>query len=458
MKSFNTLPLSAKMLTNLENIQYITMTAIQEESIPVILQGRDLLAQAMTGSGKTAAFGIGLLHHLKVKSFRIQAMVLCPTRELAEQVSDELRKLARFEHNIKILKLTGGMPIKNQELSLSHKAHIVVGTPGRILQLLQKRVLTLENLQTLVLDEADRMLDMGFIEQISSIMKYAPKKRQTLCFSATFPAEITQLCNEILNKPEEIRVESIHDDSVIRQQFFYAEDEEKVEAVLTLLEEYKPESTIIFCNTKDECKRLSRKLNSYKLHCLSIHGDLEQKDRTEVLVRFSNGSSRVLIATDVAARGLDINDLSAVINYELPFESETYIHRVGRTGRAGKEGLAFSFISRNEEFRLNAINKLIDGTYHAEQRTFTSSKNHPGLEPPWVTLSINGGRKQKISPGDILGALTAADGIPANEVGKIDRLDNLTFVAVKRKMAKKAFDLLQNGLIKGKSFLAVMHD
>jgi len=446
------------MLENLKNLGYDSMTAIQEEGIPPILAGHDILAQAKTGSGKTAAFGIGLLQNLKVERFRVQALVLCPTRELAEQVTSELRRIARFRHNIKILRITGGLPMHKQELSLKHQAHVVVGTPGRINKLLKRESLFLDEVKTVVLDEADRMLDMGFIEQIENILKYTPAKRQTLCFSATFPEEIKKLSRNIQNKPREIAVETEHDPMVITQRFYEVPTQKKSSAVIALLAGYCPESAIIFCNTKDVCRRLGNELNEAGFHSLALHGDLEQKERTEVLIRFSNRSSRILVATDVAARGLDIDDLSAVINYDMPFETENYVHRIGRTGRAGRDGLAFSLLKPGEGYRLNLINEFTQGEFSVEPLKFEYKSDNSALEPTMVTISINGGRKNKISAGDLLGALTSEEGIPGSDVGKIDRLDNITFVAVKRKSAAAALRVLEHGLIKGRVFKVMIHD
>lgn len=458
MKLFSLLPLSKGMLNNLNTLNYKTMTAIQEASIPQILKGADIFAQAKTGSGKTAAFGIGLMHSLDVKYYRVQALVLCPTRELAEQVTDELRRIARFQHNIKLLKVTGGMPLNRQEHSLKHQAHIVVGTPGRIAKLLSRGSLVLSDVKTVVLDEADRMLDMGFIDQINEILKYAPAKHQTLCFSATFSKEIKELGRSILNNPVEITVESQHSSQVIVQYFYKVPQQNKSKAMMSLLVKHTPESILIFCNTKDACRMVSSELNKAGFHCLALHGDLEQRERTEVLVRFSNGSSKVLVATDVAARGLDIDNLEMVVNYDMPFETETYVHRIGRTGRAGKEGLVLSLMKPNEDFRLDEINQFTNNSFTSEKIDLGGEIELPNLEPVMITLSINGGRKNKISPGDILGALTAPDGISGKDVGRIDRQDNLTFVAVKRNVSEHAFSLLEKGLIKGRRFKAMIND
>lgn len=455
---FSSLSLSKPMLDNLKNLKYHTMTDIQRESIPPILHGEDVLALAKTGSGKTAAFGIGLLENLNTKRYRVQALVLCPTRELATQVTDELRRLARFEHNLKLVTLTGGMPMYRQELSLKHQAHVAIGTPGRLLKLLHRGALVLDEVKTVVLDEADRMLEMGFIDQVSEILDHAPRKRQTLCFSATFPEEIKRFTKSIMNNPREISVESHHDESVISQTFYEVPAKDKAKAAIEILAKHNPDSTIIFCNTKDQCRRVRAELNKAGLHSLALHGDLDQKERTVALIRFANSSSKVLVATDVAARGIDIDDLAAVINYDLPFEPETYVHRIGRTGRAGREGIAVSLMVPGEEFRIEAINENMGTDFEPEAPDFEYGANHPELEPPMVTLSINGGRKNKISAGDILGTLTSKGGIQGSDVGKIDRLDFLTFVAVKRDVAEKALKIVQSTPVKGKRFLAMIND
>lgn len=446
------------MLENLEKLKYTSMTPIQEKSIPFILKGNDILAQAKTGSGKTAAFGIGLINKLNPDHYRVQSLVLCPTRELAEQVTGEIRRIARCQHNVKLLKLTGGLPMYRQAQSLKHQAHIIVGTPGRILKFLEKGLLVMDDVKMMVIDEADRMLDMGFIDQIDDIFEFVPNNCQTLCFSATFPDEIKKISKSVMKNPEEILVDTQHDSTVIKHNFYTVPPAKKGSVALYLLAKYRPESTIIFCNTKDACRRVAKELDMSGLHCLSLHGDLEQKERTEVLIRFTNGSSRVLVATDVAARGLDIEDLGAVINYDLPFETETYVHRIGRTGRAGKEGLAFSLMEPGEEFRLDKINEFMKRQFSANLFNFNNIIDSPNMEPYMVTLSINGGRKNKISAGDILGALTKDGNLSGNDVGKIDRLDNLTFVAIKRDLANHALKILQKGLIKGRRFLAMRNE
>ncbi|MBN2617085.1 MAG: ATP-dependent RNA helicase DbpA [Spirochaetales bacterium] len=457
MKQFSTLNLSKTMLENIESLNYKYTTDIQEKAIPEILMGRDILAMAKTGSGKTAAFGIGILENLDVSLFRVQSLILCPTRELAEQVTNELRKIAKFKHNIKIAKLIGGLPMYKQEHSLRHLAHIVVGTPGRVQKLLDRGSLDLKELKSFVLDEADRMLDMGFIDQIEDIFRYTPKETQVLCFSATFSEPIKKLSMNFLNKPAIIEVEKTHETTVIDQFFYNVENDTKESSIVTLLNYFKPKSTIIFCNTKDVCRNVQKILLKNGIQSLALHGDLEQKERTETLVQFSNGSCRVLVATDVAARGLDIKNLEAVINFDLPFETETYIHRIGRTGRAGEKGLSLSLLTQKEDFRLNQINSYFG--------TNIQNSNIPELvdissypQPDNITVSINGGRRTKVSAGDILGVLTSNPGIKGNLIGKIDRLDYITFIAVNREIKNEVVKTLEMSPIKGKIYRVISHN
>ena len=428
------------------------MTPIQEQSLPAILEDKDVQAQAKTGSGKTAAFGIGLLHKLDVQLYQTQALVLCPTRELADQVSKELRRLARSTPNTNILTLCGGKPIGPQIGSLERNPHIVVGTPGRILKHLQKGTLILRNVKTLVLDEADRMLDMGFYDDIISIIEGIPQQRQTLLFSATYPDEIKDISHTIQNNPVDIRVESLHDNKKIKQVFYEIQKGERTKILVSLLHHYHPESSVVFCNRKQQCQELADELWQQGFHVLALHGDLDQKERDQVLVQFSNKSSSILIATDVAARGLDIKDLQAVINFELSPDPEVHIHRIGRTGRAGNEGLALSLFAPSEAKKVNAIEDYQDSPIKIEKTTSLKTRENFRLSPPMVTLCINGGRKNKVRAGDILGALTANTQLPGKQIGKIDIFDNHAYVAVDRPIAKQALKILSEGKIKGRMF------
>jgi ATP-independent RNA helicase DbpA len=458
MNKFFELPLTPAMIANLEIIGYTTMTPIQAESIPSVLKGDDIIAQAKTGSGKTAAFAIGILHQLKATHNQVQALVLCPTRELSEQVAQEIRRVARFTHNIKILTLCGGTPIRPQLQSLEHRAHIVVGTPGRIGDHLRRGTLRLDNLRTLVFDEADRMLDMGFEEEINEIVTYAPKKRQTLLFSATFSDAIKSLSRRFQNNAKEITVESLHAESVIAQRFFEVEWKNKLATTASILWTFRPESTLVFCNTKQQCRDLLEYLSKMKFHALCINGDLEQKERTEMLTLFANRSCAILIGTDVAARGLDIKDLSAVINFDMPFDAKGYVHRIGRTGRAGREGLAFSLVTPGEQHRLDDINRYQNTRHCTEDISALVTSGGEALLPPMMTISINGGRRSKIRPGDILGALTKDAGIEGKQIGKIDIFELYSYVAVDRSVAHYAVQKLAAIPVKGKRFIARLHE
>ena len=428
------------------------MTPIQAQSLPAILEGKDVQAQAKTGSGKTAAFGIGLLHQLDVQTYQTQALVLCPTRELADQVSKEIRRLARAIPNTKILTLCGGKPMGPQLASLDHQPHIVVGTPGRILKHIQKGSLRLDSLKTLVLDEADRMLDMGFHEDIIRITDFTPPQRQTLLFSATYPDEIKNISKSIQKDPVDIRVESLHDNKKIKQVFYEIQKGERTKTLIALLHHYRPDHSVVFCNRKQQCKELAEELWQQGFHALALHGDLEQKDRDRVLVQFANKSSSILIATDVAARGLDIKDLNAVINFEMSQDPEIHIHRIGRTGRMGNKGLALSLFKPSEAQKINAIEEYQDSAVQIDKPSTLKMRENFKLSPPMVTLCINGGRKDKIRAGDILGALTADKQIPGKQIGKIDLFDKLAYVAVERPIAKQAFKILSEGKIKGRKF------
>jgi len=450
--AFSSLPLSAAMLANLESLGYASMTPIQAQSLPVILKGMDLIAQAKTGSGKTAAFGIGLLDPLNPRYFGCQALVLCPTRELADQVAKELRRLARAADNIKILTLCGGVSIGPQIGSLEHGAHVIVGTPGRIQEHLKKGTLKLDGLNTLVLDEADRMLDMGFYDAIAEIIGQTPAKRQTLLFSATYPAAIKQLSAAFMRNPQQVKAEALHDDAQIEQRFYEIAPEQRMDAVLKLLAAYRPESCVAFCFTKQQCQELVEHLGAHGISALALNGDLEQRDRDQVLAMFANRSLSVLVATDVAARGLDIDALDMVINVELARDSEIHIHRVGRTGRAGNKGLAMSLVAPAEAHRAQAIETLQKAPLNWHPLNSLKPRDGAPLQAPMTTLCINGGRKEKVRPGDILGALTGEAGIPGTQVGKIAIFDFQAFVAVERGIARQALKRLSEGKIKGKSF------
>ena len=451
---FSTLPLAPAMLANLQQLGYAAMTPIQAASLPLALQGKDLIAQAKTGSGKTASFALAILAKLNPRWFAVQALVLCPTRELADQVTVEIRRLARAEENIKVVTLCGGIALRGQRASLEHGAHIVVGTPGRIMDHLERGYLTLEGLNTLVLDEADRMLDMGFFDDIATVVKQTPKERQTLLFSATYPEGIEKLARQFMREPQHIKVAAPLAENTIEQRFYEVTRSNRLLAVAQLLLHFRPVSTLAFCNTKQQCKDLVTYLQEQGFNALALYGELEQRERDQVLAQFANRSCSVLVATDLASRGLDINQLEAVINVDITPDPEVHVHRIGRTGRAGAAGLALSLVSMNE---MGAVGKIEQ--YQNSPSTWypldglAPSSSH-ALVPPMRTLQILGGRKEKIRPGDVMGALTSTEGGPAytrEQIGKIQVTEFCTFVAVEYALAEAACNKLNQGRVKGKA-------
>lgn len=450
---FSTLPIQAGLLENLASLGYEQMTPIQAQALPDVLAGKDVIGQGKTGSGKTAAFGLGILEKLDTKRFEVQTLVLCPTRELADQVATEIRRLARAIPNVKIQTLCGGMPYAPQANSLAKGTHIVVGTPGRVEEHLARETLDLEALNTLVLDEADRMLDMGFALSLDCILDDVPVDRQTLLFSATFPQHIQQLSERVMENPTHIEVTSTHDHATIEQSFYQVEDNaQRITAVRMLLLKHRPDSTLIFCNTRNDVKEVAQELSDFGFSAMEIHGDLDQKERTRTLVRFANKSISILVATDVAARGIDIDSLDLVINYHVANDPEIHIHRIGRTGRAGNTGIACSIFREKEHHKLSKLEKYIGQYIQPSELPPVSLLKEPSFKPPMCTLEINGGKRSKLRPGDILGALTGENGIKGSEVGKIKVSNNVSYVAVHRSAAQNALYKLSNGKMKGKSF------
>ena len=453
--SFSALALKPAALENLQALGYLEMTPIQAASLPTALLGKDLIAQAQTGSGKTAAFALALLANLNPRRFAVQAMVLCPTRELADQVATEIRRLARAEENIKVVTLCGGVALRGQRASLEHGAHIVVGTPGRIMDHLAREYLALDALATLVLDEADRMLDMGFLEDIKTVVAQCPPARQTLLFSATYPEGIEKLAKQFMRDPMLVKVEAPVAQNLIEQRFYEVTRANRFETVALLLNHFRPVSTLAFCNTKVQCKELVALLQQQGFSALALYGELEQRERDQVLAQFANRSCSVLVATDVASRGIDITQLEAVINVTITPDAEVHVHRIGRTGRAGETGLALSLASMDEMGAVGKIEQYQNqaSVWHKREELAPTGKGP--LLPPMRTLLILGGRKEKIRPGDVLGALTGPDGgFTREQVGKIHVTEFSTFVAVQRNLADEALRKLNAGKVKGKSVRA----
>lgn len=452
MSSFDSLGLSKAMLTNLARLGYKQPTAVQSLALPPAMQGRDVIALAKTGSGKTAAFGIGLIEKLRPRLFAVQGMVLCPTRELADQVAKSLRELARAKDNLKVLTLCGGVALGPQIGSLSHGAHIVVGTPGRIQDHLRKGTLVLDRLHTLVLDEADRMLDMGFRDVIEEILSKTPDHRQTMLFSATWPKDIRALSESFQRNPVDIRVENNEPEPDIAEMFYEIQPGQQADALAAILSEYQPGSCLAFCTTKQQCDEIAEALAARGFSAVALHGDLEQKDRDAVLVQFANQSVSVLIATDVAARGLDIKALPLVVNVEPARDTENHTHRIGRTGRAGESGHAVTFCTPPQIHRVTRIEERRKQDLHWGNTAELLRAQDQPQKPAMRTLCIAGGRKEKVRPGDVLGALTGEAGLPGTAIGKIDLFEFQCFVAVEAGLAEKALERLEKGRIKGRKF------
>ncbi len=452
--TFSSLDLQPALLSNLADIGYTEMTLVQAETLPQLIAGSDILAQAKTGSGKTAVFGLGLLNKLDVACFRSQALVLCPTRELADQVTKEIRRLARGIPNVKILTLCGGVPLGPQLASLQHSPHIIVGTPGRILKHLRKNTVMLGELKTLIFDEADRMLDMGFSDELDAILEFLPKDRQTLLFSATYPESIAAVSKRVQRNPVIVDVTDDEQPAQIVQTWCSVTRENRNPELVRALRAWGGELNLVFCNTRADCAEVANYLVSQNIVTVALHGDLAQSERTEVLVRFANRSAVVLIATDVAARGLDVKDLDAVFNYELPKQAEVYVHRIGRTGRAGKQGVAVSLVEQREEWRWQEIEELLPDAFPKKCGLPDAKRSADPLSPAMTTIQISGGRKNKLRPGDLLGALTANGGVPGDSVGSIDLFDTCSYVAVRNAQTPKALRQLANRPIKGRMYRA----
>jgi ATP-independent RNA helicase DbpA len=461
---FRTLSLSPALLGVAEELGFEKLTSIQAASIPSLLKGLDLIGQSATGSGKTVAFALPLLERLDLGTRELQGLVLAPTRELAAQVARELRKLGRRHPGLSVALLSGGEPVREQTRSLERGAHLAVGTPGRVLDHLRRRTLRVHRVATIVLDEADRMLDMGFQPDIEKIVKALPASRQVVLFSATFPESIRELSAKYQKSPISIRVEArVEGKPDIVELVVRTEPEKKLETLRWALERHPHETALVFANQKVTVAELDKALHATGISVASLHGDLEQRDRDRVMAKFRNGSTRVLLATDVAARGIDLDGLSLVVNVDLPSQPEVYVHRIGRTGRAGKSGLAISLSTTADEHKLRAIENFTGRPLtpvRPEPRSAAPADRAPRAVPAprdarMDTLRLSGGRKDKLRPGDILGALTGdAGGLKGTDVGKIEIHDRFSFVAVTKAASQKALASLQAGRIKGRRFRA----
>ena len=356
---FEELQLNDKILRAVTDMGFEAASPIQAQAIPVQMEGKDMIGQAQTGTGKTAAFGIPLLERVSPKSRKTQAIVLCPTRELAIQVADELRRLAKYLHGIKVLPVYGGQEIVKQIRSLKGGVQIIVGTPGRVMDHMRRKTIRTDDIQTVVLDEADEMLNMGFLEDMETILSQMPEERQTVMFSATMPEAIAEIARKFQKSPEMVRVVKKElTVPKVTQYYYEVKPRNKVEVMCRLLDLYSPKLSVVFCNTKKQVDELVQALQGRGYFAEGLHGDLKQEQRDRVMHSFRNGATEILVATDVAARGIDVDDVEAVFNFDIPQDDEYYVHRIGRTGRAGREGRAFSLAVGSEVYKLRDIQRF----------------------------------------------------------------------------------------------------
>jgi ATP-independent RNA helicase DbpA len=446
---FSILPLREELLQALEQIGYAQMTPIQAQALPTVIRGADVIGRARTGSGKTAVFGLGLLQALDPSDSSVQALVICPTRELAEQVASELRRLASRMPGTRILPLCGGRSSGLQRQSLQGGCQVVVGTPGRLGALIERGDLELSSLKVLVLDEADRMLDMGFIDEVQVLVEACPRQRQTLLFSATMPEPIAALSQQIQDKPRSVSVAAEVAPDSLQQLKFSCERVDREQRVLDLLAHYAPEQALVFCETRQDCESMTDYLRHAGLSAEALHGGMEQMERDDAWLQFVHGSSRVLVATNVAARGLDLPALPMVIVAELGGEPQAHLHRIGRTGRAGEAGLALTLVaSQAERGRLERIEEFLGENLAEGPEVPPCPPEAVFPRPAFRTLLLLSGRKDKLRKGDVLGALIKDAGLPAEAIGRIDLMDTRCGVAIATEHAGRALGYLKTGRIK----------
>ena len=512
---FEDLGLCPEIMKAVKNMGFEEASPIQAKAIPAMLEGKDIIGQAQTGTGKTAAFGIPLLEKIDLKNKKLQAIVLCPTRELAIQVAEEIRNLAKYMHAIKVLPIYGGQEIVKQIRSLKSGTQLIIGTPGRVMDHMRRKTVKMENIHTVVLDEADEMLNMGFREDIETILEGVPEERQTVLFSATMPKPILDITKRFQKNAELIKVTKKELTVPNIEQFYYEVKPKNKEEVLSrLLDIYNPKLSVIFCNTKKQVDLLVNGLLGRGYFAAGLHGDMKQAQRDRVMDGFRKGKTEILVATDVAARGIDVEEVEAVFNYDLPQDDEYYVHRIGRTGRAGRVGRSFSFVTGKEVYKLKeiqrycktkiyaqkvpslddvantkmdklmeTINRIIEEedltTYFQMIQAEVNDSDYTSMdiaaallklcsgtkeedsadmfedtgaeEPGMVRLFINIGKKHKAKPGDILGALAGESGLPGKVVGTIDMYDKYTFVEVPREYARDILNAMDHAKIKGKS-------
>lgn len=457
--SFKNLNLREELLNALDSLEFTKMTNVQNESLPHILGGKNVTVKAGTGTGKTIAFALGILNDLSFDSTSTgaQSIVVCPTRELAFQVSEVIRELARFLSNVKVVTFCGGKDIELDKKTLKYGADIIVGTPGRLRKLISINTLPIYGIKKFILDEADTMIDMGHLDDVLYIFSQCGKKSQTMLFSATFPEKVLE-AKDSIHKNEEL-IDASGGMRPINHNFYkFGYDIKKRNLLLYILNKHLSNRVIIFCNTKSETFNVSKFLKSKDIYSIPINSDLDQRDRNEALIQFSNESCPVLVATDIAARGIDISKMDLVINFSFPKDLEQYVHRSGRTGRNSSKGETVSIVQENEqkyyEIVIDYCNK------NSEKETTTELENLDAndgctdfkVKAPMRTICIWGGKKNKLRKIDIIGALTGDIGISGELIGKIDLLDNRTYVAIKMTAIHESISKIKAGKIKGKKF------
>ncbi|WP_373898107.1 DEAD/DEAH box helicase [Haloimpatiens sp. FM7315] len=469
--NFNEFDLDEKILDAIEKLGYKRPTEVQSLVIPSVLKDKDLIVKSQTGSGKTASFGIPICEKIEVEEREPQALVITPTRELAVQIKEDISIIGKFK-KIRCAAIFGKQPIKMQERELKQRVPIVVGTPGRVLDHIARGNLHLEKIKYLVIDEADEMFNMGFIDQVESIVKELPTNRVTLLFSATMNEKIHKLCDKYMNNPMNISIKSNINSLKKIQQFYYeVREENKFNLLNNIIYSQNPDSTIIFCNTRDKVSELLKNMKSEGYSCRALHGGVEQKERLSAINMFKKGEIQFLIATDVAARGIDVENITHVINYDIPMEREAYVHRIGRTGRAGNKGIAITlkcpyenkFLKSIEEYLEYDIQKAEEPTPKEIEEGKKIFKNKISVKPKLkedkaskineeiTKIHIKAGKKKKIRPGDIVGAITGIEGINSEDIGIIDIQDNFSYVDIFNKKAKLILRNGDNFKIKGKS-------
>ncbi len=451
---FHSLPLRSELREALQQVGYVTCTPIQAAALPHVLEGRDVLGRAQTGSGKTAVFGLGLLQHLEGRA--LQALVLCPTRELAEQVADALRRLSARMPDTRVLTLCGGRSLHRQRHRIDAGVQVVVGTPGRLLAHVE-RGLDLSALRTLVVDEADRMLDMGFLDEVQALVDACPVQRQTLLFSATLPGPIQALSEQVLREPVPVTAAPSMAPEALRQLVYRCAPHDRPQRVIDVLGVHQPEQALVFCETREDCSDLARRLVGRGLATLALHGGMEQRDRDDAWLQFVHGSASVLVATNVASRGLDLPALPLVVVAEVGGEPEAHVHRIGRTGRAGEAGLAVTLVaSQSEERRLAKIEALLGERLPAGGELPACPNDLVFPRPRWRTLLLQSGRRDKLRKGDVLGALVKDAGLPGDAVGRIDLMERSCGVAVAVEHAERALAFVRDGRIKNRRVRALL--